>query len=122
MASGLPQESSHTVPHWLLLHSSTLPCIDERPVPASLKSPLVHPEEEGHMHLVEIYTIIVVKLPVVDNVHRTPASSLCTQLWLKLARQSISRLSVAVHRTSSITIGPEPAPNLALENGVAPAG
>ena len=54
-------------------------------------------------------------IPVVDNVHLTPASSEWTQLWLNVNGQSISLLSVAVHLTSSITIGPAPAPNRALE-------
>ena len=58
-------------------------------------------------------------LPVVDMVQRTLASSECPQLWLKLAGQSISLLSVDVHRTSSMTIGPAPAPNLANDMAVA---
>lgn len=60
-------------------------------------------------------------LPNVDNcLHCTPASSLWSQLWFKLKGQSISLFLEEPHLTSSITIGPLPAPNLALTYADAP--
>lgn len=52
-------------------------------------------------------------IPVFDDVQLTPESSECTQLWFKVNGQSVSLSSLPVHLTSSITIGPAPAPKCA---------
>ena len=59
-------------------------------------------------------------LPVVDKVHLTPASSWWLQSWFKLKGQSISLFPEELHLTSSITIGPVPAPNHAPMYATAP--
>ena len=43
LASRLFHVSSQTVPHWLLLQTSTLPWLDDDPLPASRMAPLVQP-------------------------------------------------------------------------------
>ena len=53
------------------------------------------------------------------DVHCTPASSLCAQLWLIVNVQFMRTVSDPVQRTSSMTIGPLPWPNRAKLTAVA---
>ena len=54
-------------------------------------------------------------VPVVDDIHLTPASSVWSQLWFNVNEQFMRLFSLPAHLTSSIIIGPAPAPNCARE-------
>ena len=67
-----------------------------------------------------VFYFIQVNLPeLVTTAQLTPASSPWLQLWLKVNGQLSRLASFPVHATLSITIGPEPLPNLAEPNAEA---
>ena len=99
LASVEDQESSHTVPHTLFRHISTLPSYGFWPF-TSLRSPS--------------------KQVVLVTWHLTPASSLWSQLlwlrWLQSSRED----SLPLQWTLSKDIGPTPWPKYAVEKASAP--
>ena len=74
IASEWPQKSSHTVPHVLLLHNSTLPWVDDEPLPASLMSPVVQPEWSNRVASISMNTVILSR-------HRSNQYSLGNLRW-----------------------------------------
>ena len=119
VASLLPQESSHTVPHRLFMQISTLPSFGMLP-PASRSWPCIHGAVNMKYILYQqIHYISLMCLPS----HPTPASAEWRQSWdrIGLLEHSSSWLGFKLHWTSSRKIGPLPVPKWALLYALPPA-
>ena len=117
VASVLSQESSHTVPHWSLMHTSTLPSYWLEP-PTRRTSPYVQ------FPLAFTAGVALLKFKIYIHIfqymyipwHLTPASSEwpLKQLTIELCEQSVRLASLPVQPTPPRYIGPAPAPKWAL--------
>ena len=121
VASALPQESSHTVPHKLSTQISTLPSFVMLP-PASRSWPFVHGAVVKKLNQLCIFCNLkklITELPS----QPTPASAVWRQLWdrIGLLEHSSSWLELELHWTSSRKIGPLPAPKWASLYALPPA-
>ena len=126
VASMLSQESSHTVPHWSLMHTSTLPSYwlepPTRRTSPYIQLPLVLTIVNNTYSFVALQRLHYryLNLPW----HLTPASSVWPpeQMTAEACEQCVRLFSLPVHSTLSRWIAPTPALKWAWLKAIAPVG